>query len=232
MPTEAQLIAQVSSIATMNAFKNASLPQDDMVDYNLAILAMLKAIEEKATASTITYAGAALGRRGAATSLSVVDAQKRIVTATFLRPATTPTYVSGQMVGAVSGSAALTLTNLFGQAVIGTSATIRKITLLRTGASALAAGNYRIAVGTAIGFATGADAAAFAPTPANATQIQAIQTLNMTSLAPTVQFGSISIEDSIISAAASADGGAAIINLGSVVAVASESFTLSFHIQD
>lgn len=233
MPTEAALIAQVASLAAMDAFKSASLPNDDMADYQLANLAMLKAIEEKTSASLVTYAAAALGKRNAATSLSVVDAQQRLITKTFARPATTPTYVSGQVIGdvAAANASSLTITNLFGQAVVGTAVKIKKIGLLRTAAAPLAAANYRIITGSAT-FSTALDATAFAVTPAAAVAIQSIQTINMTALTTAVHYGEILLEEPITSSTALADAFAAIMNLGSVLAVASESFTLSYTIQD
>lgn len=234
-PTEAALIAQVSSIAAMDAFKSASLPLDDMADYNLAILAMLKAIEEKTSATSTTYAAAALGRRNSATSLSVVSPQQRIVTKTFSRPATAPTYVSGQVIGDVANAAnsQLTLTNLFGQAIANTSVVIRKISLLRTvTAGTLAAANYRILAGNNGTFASALDTAVLAPSPASATSIQFQQSINMTAVAANIQYGEILLDSPMISAGAIADGFAAIINLGSVVSLASESFTLNFFIED
>lgn len=231
MPTEAQIIAQIASLDTMGQAKNASLPNDDIADYPLLNLALLKAIEEKAAASTISYLATALGRRNSATSLSVVLPRTRLIASNIItRPATVTPYASGQLVGDATTSQ-LVLTNLFGEALIGSNAIIRKITLLRQVATGtLASANYRILTGVVNGFAATADATLPAFTAAQAVGIQSSVTINMTNLISRVQYGEVDLDSSVIASAAIADAYAAIINLGTVTPLAGETFQLFFHV--
>jgi hypothetical protein len=235
MPTEAQIIAQIASLDTMGLVKSASLPNDDIVDYSLLNLVMLKAIEEKPAGTTVvSYLAAALGRRNSQTALTVVDAQKRLITASLTRPATTPTYASGQTVGDTTNGSQLTLTNFFGATLaLGTSVNIKKIGLIRQVATGtLAAANYRIVTCTSTGFASVLDAAILAPTVSQAQGIQSIATLNMTNISTRLQYGEIMLDSPIISAGSQADCYAAIVNLGAVVALPSETFQLMYFVED
>jgi hypothetical protein len=235
MPTELQLIGQIASLDTMGTLKSASLPNDDIADYALLNLAMLKAIEEKTATSTVSFLAAALGRRNSATALTVVKAQKRLVSTTITRPATTPTYASGQTVADVANGSQLTMLNFFGATIAsGTSVNIKKIALIRqVAAGTLANANYRIVTCVNSGFASVTDAAVLAPTVAQAQGIQSIATLNMTSISPRLQYGEIILPDStVISPGSQADAYAAIVNLGAVVALPSETFQLTYFIED
>lgn len=236
MPTEAQLVAQIASIDTMGTLKSSSLPNDDIADYPLLNLAMLKAIEEKTSSTTVvSFLAAALGRRNAATALTVVQAQKRIITTTITRPATTPTYITGQTVADVANGSQLTMTNFFGSTIAsGTSVNIKKIALIRqVAAGTLASANYRIVTCNNTGFASVPDASILAPTVVQAQGIQSIATINMTSISPRIQYGEIIMPDSIVvSPGSQSDVYAAIVNLGTVAALAFETFQLMYFLED
>jgi hypothetical protein len=235
MPTEAQIIAQIAALDGMGLAKSASLPNDDIVDYQLLNLAMLKAIEEKASSSSaVSYLAAALGRRNAATSLSVVEPRRRLVQPTSLNRASSAiTYSSGQAVGQSGNNAQITIPNFFSEAVIGASVTIRKISLLRyVTTGTLAPGNYRIYTGIVSGIGAAVDATPLAPSLGASLGLQSIVDLNMTTLSPSIQYGEISLESSVISTSTAVDAFAAIVNLGTVAALALENYQLFYHLED